>query len=169
MQSLALFLQSRLSWGLLALSGVSLELMALYFQYGLDLAPCVICIYIRVAVFGIVIAGLIGLINPRYFFLRVTSAMVAIAAVVWGFERAVLLQDMQANPMEYQSCDFLPNFPEWMPLHYWLESVFMPTGDCLDKPPAFIGVTMAEWMMVAFSVYLVCFAILLLPLFKRSK
>ena len=43
----------------------ALEGSALYFQYGMDLQPCVMCIYERVALFGIAFAGLIGLIAPH--------------------------------------------------------------------------------------------------------
>ncbi len=57
----------RSGWLLLLISALALEGSALYFQYGMDLQPCVMCIYERVALFGIAFAGLIGLIAPRFF------------------------------------------------------------------------------------------------------
>ena len=38
------------AWIALAVTALSLEASALFFQYGLDLNPCVMCIYIRMAV-----------------------------------------------------------------------------------------------------------------------
>ena len=47
-------------WLLLALSALALELCALFFQYALDLAPCIMCVYQRVAICAIIVAGIIG-------------------------------------------------------------------------------------------------------------
>ena len=41
----------RRAWFLLAFSAIVLELVALLFQFGMGLDPCVKCIYERVAVF----------------------------------------------------------------------------------------------------------------------
>ena len=38
----------------------SLESTALYFQYGMGLQPCVLCVYERLAMVGLFIAGFIG-------------------------------------------------------------------------------------------------------------
>ncbi|MBV2095670.1 MAG: disulfide bond formation protein B, partial [Candidatus Thiodiazotropha sp. (ex Codakia orbicularis)] len=55
------FTQRRLPWLLLASSALILEGAALYFQYGLELDPCVLCIYQRAAVLGIFLSALIGM------------------------------------------------------------------------------------------------------------
>ena len=39
----------RSGWLLLLISALALEGTALYFQYGMDLQPCIMCIYERVA------------------------------------------------------------------------------------------------------------------------
>ena len=49
------------AWALLALTGLALEAVALWFQYVMELQPCVYCIYIRVAVVGLVLAAVIGM------------------------------------------------------------------------------------------------------------
>lgn len=38
------FSEKRSSWLLLVLSSLALELTALYFQYGMGLQPCVLCV-----------------------------------------------------------------------------------------------------------------------------
>jgi len=64
------FSKTRLSWGLLLLSVIFFELSALFFQHVMQLAPCVMCIYERVAMFGIGGAALIGIINPKNTLIR---------------------------------------------------------------------------------------------------
>ena len=50
--------ERRWAWLALAASGLALEGCALYFQYVLELQPCVLCIYIRLATLGLIAAGL---------------------------------------------------------------------------------------------------------------
>lgn len=47
---------------LMALTAFILELVALWFQHVMLLQPCVMCIYERCALFGIMGAGLVGAI-----------------------------------------------------------------------------------------------------------
>lgn len=57
--------RGRGAWLLMALTAFLLELTALYFQHIMLLQPCVMCIYERVALFGILGASLLGAIAPR--------------------------------------------------------------------------------------------------------
>ncbi len=50
---------------LMALTAFILELVALWFQHVMLLQPCVMCIYERCALFGIMGAGLVGAIAPK--------------------------------------------------------------------------------------------------------
>ena len=49
----------RSAWIFLAFSTFALESTALYFQYGMGLQPCVLCVYERLAMVGLFIAGFI--------------------------------------------------------------------------------------------------------------
>lgn len=166
--ALTRFAHSRYSW--LALSGVAaaLEAAALYFQYVMELDPCVMCIYIRLAVLGIFAAGLLGAIAPKFLLSRFIGAALWVVSATWGLKIALALVDMQTNPSPFATCSFLPEFPAWMPLHEWLPAVFMPTGMCTDSPWSYLGVTMAEWMVVAFASFLVIWLIFLVPFFSSS-
>ncbi|MCL2918816.1 disulfide bond formation protein DsbB [Shewanella litorisediminis] len=168
MQSLISFAHSRLSWGILALSALALESAALYFQHIMKLDPCVMCIYQRVAVFGLLAAGLIGLVAPANRLVRTIGALLWGISAAWGLKLALELVDMQNNPNPFSTCSFLPEFPTWLQLHEWLPSVFMPTGMCSDIPWQFAGVTMGEWMIVAFAVYLLAWAAFIVPVLKKS-
>src|SRR5690606_2660436 len=55
----------RWAWALLALSSFALIGAAMYFQYVLDLKPCVRCIYQRTAVLAIGLVALVPLLNPQ--------------------------------------------------------------------------------------------------------
>jgi|TARA_R110000851_G_scaffold90253_3_gene196959 disulfide bond formation protein DsbB len=163
------FCRSRISWGLLLLSAIWLELAALFFQYGMDLAPCVMCIYIRVAVLGIFLAGLIGMLQPEVWFLRLVGMVGWAISAVWGLRLAYELNDMQVNPSPFATCSFYPEFPSFMPLDTWLPSVFSPTGMCSDSPWSWLSVSMAQWMMVGFAVYCVIWLLMLLPALKPAR
>ena len=51
----------RSAWIFLAFTAFALESTALYFQYGMGLQPCVLCVYERLATVGLFITGLIGI------------------------------------------------------------------------------------------------------------
>jgi disulfide bond formation protein DsbB len=163
------FAHSRMAWGVLALSALSLELAALYFQHVMQLEPCVMCIYQRLAVLGLLLAGIIGFLAPGIRTVRLLAASLWGFSASWGLRLAIELNDMQQNPSPFSTCSFLPDFPSWMPLHEWLPSVFMPTGMCTDIPWSFIGITMSQWMIVAFATYLLALLLYAMPILSKSR
>ncbi|QTH63722.1 disulfide bond formation protein DsbB [Psychrosphaera ytuae] len=147
---------SRWPWLLLAASAFTFEAIALYFQYGMGLEPCIMCVYQRTAVAGILFATIPALINPSSRILRVSSLLAWLVASVWGLKLAIEHVRMQ-NPdnfMLLMSCDVFPNYPSWMPIHEWLPSVFEPRGTCGDIDWLFLGLSMPQWMVVVFGGYL---------------
>jgi protein dithiol:quinone oxidoreductase len=163
------FTQSRPAWLLLTLSAASLELMALYFQYQMKLEPCVLCIYIRLAVFGLLLAGLTGLVAPKSRPMRALGIGLWAASAAWGLKLSFELVEIQSNSSPFATCAFLPEFPAWMPLHDWIPAILMPTGMCTDTPWEFMGVTMAQWMIVTFGGYLLALVVCLLPALSKTR
>lgn len=161
-----------LAWAVLLLTGVGLEAAALWFQYAMELQPCVYCIYIRLAVVGIIAAALVGLIGA---ILRNWLRWLGIAG--WGFSAGYgivlswqLYKIQNPDPDDaLGGCSFLPNFPDWLPLHQWLPSIFMPTGSCIDEPWSWLGLSMAQWTAVAFACYLLAWAVVLAGRFIAPK
>lgn len=168
LKSFTQFAQSRSSWLILAGTALTLECAALFFQHIMKLDPCVMCIYQRLAVFGLLAAGLIGLIAPQNRAVRSLGLIIWGASASWGLKLALELVDMQSNPSPFSTCSFLPEFPNWMPLHEWAPSIFLPTGMCTDIPWEFMGVTMGQWMIVAFSLYLAALLIFIQPVLSKS-
>lgn len=153
--------QRRTAWGALALSALALEAMALWFQHGMGLAPCVMCIYERLAVIGIALAGLIGLLAPHLGVVRLAGYLLWAASVGWGL---VLVREhirIQVDPAAAMSCSFSPDFPTWARLDDWLPSVFLPTGFCDDIQWQWLSLTMVEWVGVAFVIYLMTLSVVL--------
>lgn len=152
-RTLSSWVDQRWSWLLLCVSALSLEACALYFQYVLKLDPCIMCVYQRLAVFGLALAGLLPAVsnNPIN---RIIAFICWGVAAIWGF---ILAQEhmgliSNSNPF-FASCEFVPNFPTWLQLHQWLPSIFAATGDCGDIDWSFVGLNMAEWMAIVFAIY----------------
>jgi disulfide bond formation protein DsbB len=150
--------ESRSVWLLLFASTFGLEIAALYFQYFMELRPCIMCIYQRTAVFGIMFSTLpVVLLNNL-----LTRALAYFGwgiSAIWGFLIAVEHVDIQtaSNPF-FASCEIVPNFPSWLPLHEWLPNIFAATGDCGDINWSFLEMSMPQWMIVIFAVYSVLWA-----------
>lgn len=169
LNALTRFAQSKAAWLTLAATALSLELTALFFQHIMKLDPCVMCVYQRLALFGILFAAVLGLAGYQSRIARLAAMGIWGVSAGWGLKLALELVDMQTNLSPFATCSFLPEFPTWMPLHEWLPSVFMPTGMCSDIPWEMMGVTMGQWMIVAFSVYLFAWLIFVIPALRSKK
>lgn len=145
---------SRLPWLLLAAIAAILEVCALFFQYQMGLAPCIMCIYQRTAVLGIMFAGLIGAIAPRHWASRLSGLALWLVSAIWGYFIAKEHIEMQTttDPFAF-SCEIEPNFPDFLPLHHMIPSFFEATGDCGNIDWQFMGLSMPSWMSVIFALF----------------
>jgi disulfide bond formation protein DsbB len=160
----------RAAWLALAGTALFLEGSALYFQYGLHLNPCVMCIYIRMAVLGLVAAGLLGAIAPSRPLMQWLGLAAWAAAAAEGLLLSRELIAIQtADPNSFTAvCSFLPKFPGWLPLHEWFPAFFMPTGSCTDDIWSWLGLSMAEWMQGVFIAYLAVLALVVIARLAAS-
>ena len=154
--------QSR-PWLILALSALGLELAALYFQYMMGLAPCIMCIYQRVAIWAIFFAGIIGTFGCKFVLTRLLAYILWATGSIWGLLIAIEHVEMQSATFSlFFSCEFTPNFPSWAPLHEWLPALFEATGDCGKISWEFLGYSMPQWMIVVYASYAIVFAVVLI-------
>jgi len=156
-------------WLLLAFSALALELSALYFQHVMKLEPCVMCVYERVTMLGILAAGLIGASAPQNVFIRLSAFFLWGVSAIWGAFLAVEHTDYQMNPSPFKTCDFFPNFPSWAPIHEWFPWLFNPTGDCSDIVWQFFGYSMPQWLIVCFSIYTLLFVVVAISTVLPTK
>lgn len=160
----------RRGWLLLAVSCAALEATALYFQHGMGLNPCVMCIYERVALLGILIAGLLGSLAPKSALVRWLALSLGLFSAIKGLILAIKHSDYQLHPAPWNQCSPFVDFPETLPLNHWFPKVFEATSvDCAKITWKFLNLSMPQWLIGIFAVYLVVLVLVGLSQFKRSK
>jgi len=158
--------RGRGAWLLLAFTALALELVALFFQHGMGLKPCVMCIYERCALFGVMAAGVVGAIAPQTP-LRWGSLAIWIYSAAEGLRLSWEHTMLQLHPNPFVTCDFAARFPAWLPLDKWLPAVFVASGDCAERGWTFLGWSMPQWMIAIFAAYLlVAMVVLVAQLFR---
>jgi disulfide bond formation protein DsbB len=163
------FSRRRTAWLLLAGTALGLEITALYFQHVLQLDPCVLCVYERVAVLGILVAGLLGAIAPRRAALRWLAFAIWASSAAWGMGLALEHTGLQFGDGLNLNCSFFADFPRWAKLDEWWPSVFAPTGYCDDIQWLFLGLSIPQWMLVIFGSYLTALAVVILSQFAAAN
>ncbi|MET0065258.1 MAG: disulfide bond formation protein DsbB [Candidatus Thiodiazotropha sp.] len=151
----------RTTWLGLALVACMLEGAALYFQYGLDLDPCVLCVYQRAAVLGMLLSALIVMMAPRMLMLRWIGYLGWGLAAGWCLQLALELSGMQIGWIEPSlSCDVNARFPDWLKLDQWLPTLFRPTGFCGDIQWSFLALSIPQWMAILMLLLLLLLILL---------
>ncbi len=170
MNRISLWSTKRSAWLLLFSLSLSLEIAALVFQHGFGFEPCVMCIYQRNALWGIVLASTIVLISNTPW-TRLFGYGLWLLSSVWGallsWEHIDILT--ASNPF-YIACDAMPNFPAFLPLHQWLPSMFAAPGLCNDDSWQLLGFTMPHWLLGIFSLFaLTCVIVVVSRLMDARK
>lgn len=169
LHSLSRWAEHKSSWLVLFLTAVGLLAAALYFQYGMGLEPCIMCIYQRTAVVGIALSALLVVIINNGFTRLLGFAGWAISAG-WGFLIAREHIDILTAPNPFfATCDIVPNFPSWLQLHEWFPAFFAAKGDCLEDSWQFLSMGMAEWMQILFAAYFIAFVIVFVSRLADKK
>ena len=170
MKFLSSLATNKRAWALLALSALALEIAALFFQYGMDLRPCVMCVYQRVAIWAIFFAGVVGYLAPNAVLMRLVGYGLWATGAIWGLFIALEHVEMQTSATAFLfGCEFVPNFPSWAPLHEWIPILFKADGDCGEISWQFLGYSMPQWMVVVYSVYTALFAAIFLSKVQQDK
>lgn len=160
---------SRSAWLLFSFSCFALEGVALYFQHGMGLQPCVMCIYERLALLAILFAGLIGAIAPRFWLTRWAAFLLGLFSAIKGLSLAIKHTDYQLHPAPWNTCSPFLDFPATLPLDQWFPSIFAASGDCGKISWQFLGLIMPQWLIVIFAIYLGILSLFIISQFKRIK
>ena len=150
------FSEKRFAWFLLALSSLALESTALYFQYGMGLQPCVLCVYERLAII-------------ESFIVRLIALILGLFSSIKGLLISLRHLDLQMNPAPWKQCEFIPNFPETLPFHQWFPAIFNPTGSCNESQWSFLNLTMVQWLVFIFAVYIAILTILFISQIQKGR
>lgn len=162
--------KGKVAWFLLFLSTIIFEMTALYFQHGLDLAPCTLCIYQRCALLGILLASVIGLTASRNVIFRIIAILIWLFSAFKGFNLATFQAQLQFEPRLGDTCSINVQFPSWLSLNEWFPNIFNAYGSCSEKLWSFLTIEMSQWMIIIFACYVIVgLAVLISQLFSSNK
>lgn len=148
LQSTRTLLCTRWYWLALALVGVGMLGVALYYQYGLGEEPCQICIHARIWVAAWTVLALVMCCLPGRRTLNAAANLLVIACAVGLGERSWYLYKIE-NGIGNGSCEFFLGFPDWFALDRWLPALFEVRNLCSYSPEMLFGISMAESLLLA--------------------
>ena len=161
---------NRTAWILLAIIALLLESTGLYFQYVMGLQPCVMCVYERLAISGLLLSGIIGAISPRLKLTRYYAILMWCYRAIKGLLLAIRHTDYQLNPSPWNQCEFKPDFPQTMPFDQWFPQIFAPGPvNCSQSQWEMLGWGMPQWLILAFGCFTLSFVLVLISQFKKSR
>ena len=155
-------------WLALIVLGVSMEVSALIYQYLLEYWPCVLCIHVRIWVFGLVVAALIGLALRRRRVGRFIGHSLVLVISIGLLERSWQLLAIERGFAAAGECNFDAGLPNWFALDQWFPAMFKVWEACGYTPELLFGVTMAEALLVL-SIMLVAMGTLLILALLTTK
>jgi len=132
---------------------VGLLAFGLYLQHVVGLEPCPMCIMQRYAFVGVALTALVaGLHSPGGSGIRAYAAVILLLALT-GAGVAVRQTWIQLYPPEFAECGpdlefMLGSFP----LADALPMIFQGAGDCSKIDWTFLGLSIANWSLVMFTL-----------------
>ena len=141
------FSENKWYWlGLWVLS-ICFEVVALFYQYSLEYAPCVLCIHVRIWVLGIFVVSLLGSVFYKYWYTLLSVNMIMTGVMAGLFERSYQLFGTERGYIE-AGCSMESGLPSWFALDEWMPLIFKVWEPCGYTPELLFGVTMAEALIV---------------------
>jgi len=147
------FFKPGLYWSVLLLGSLLAEAIALYYQYGLDYGPCVLCIHIRLWVAALIVVALAGLIGQRCRHLQRGCHLLTTVIALGFAERSWRTLAIERNWIE-SSCSFDSGLPDWFAPDRWWPWMFEIWESCGYTPEMLGSLTMAELLAAASVVFL---------------
>jgi len=145
-------------WLGLLLLGLAMEGVALFYQYRLDYAPCVLCIHVRIWLLGLIALSALALGLRRWRYGAAAMHGLVALLMVGMVERSWQLLATERG-WTFGSCNMDAGLPDWFALDRWFPLVFEVKEACGYTPELLFGVTMAEGLLI-FSAALLMLALL---------
>lgn len=143
---------------------------ALYSQYVLELYPCPLCIFQRIAIAALGLVALVAALhNPGKRGITVYTVLALVAGgTAFGLAaRHVWLQNLP--PDQVPACGAgLDYMLETLPLGRVIRQVLTASGECAEVSWQFLGLSMPAWVAIA-SVVLLTWVLLSNLLLPRSR
>ncbi|MEJ2603048.1 MAG: disulfide bond formation protein B [Gammaproteobacteria bacterium] len=123
---------------------------ALYAEHVLQLEPCPLCVFQRVATIGLGLLFLLAALhNPAGWGSRVWAALIVVAAGIGASiaGRHVWIQSLP--PDEVPACGAgLDYLLDTVPLVDVIREVFTGSGECAELKWSFLGLSMPAWVLI---------------------
>ena len=139
-------------WLALALIGLSFEAVALFYQYVLELMPCVMCIQVRLWVMALIMVALLVLLLRRLRFISVAGHLLTVVIAAGLLERSYQLLGTERG-FVFSECGFDLGLPDWFAPDKWFPTLFEVQTSCGYTPELLFGITMAEALIVVSVVF----------------
>ena len=154
----------RAGFAVVCVTSVTLVSVSLVLTELLALSPCPLCIFQRMLYLLLALPALVGWIWPRSLY---WCGGASLLLSVGGFAAATYQSWLQLSAAESAACEFqelnlLERFVTWA--GELAPSLFYAWGDCASAEWTFLGLSIANWSVVAF----LCISILLLRLLRRA-
>ena len=101
--------------------------------------------------------------------MRLIALILGLFSSIKGLLVSLRHLDLQMNPAPWKQCEFIPNFPETLPFHQWFPAIFNPTGSCNESQWSFLNLTMVQWLVFIFVVYIAILTILFISQIQKSR
>jgi len=150
---LTIFSKSAWYWLLLVVVGLSFESVALYYQYVLDLMPCVMCIQVRIWMMALILVSLAALWLRRNAFMLLLAHLLTVVIAIGLLERSYQLLGTERG-FTFSDCGMDLGMPAWFALDAWFPALFQVQTSCGYTPELFFGITMAEVLIVFSALFL---------------
>jgi disulfide bond formation protein DsbB len=122
---------------------------ALYMQVVLGEAPCPLCILQRYALLLIAIFAFLAAAMPGRKSITVFEGLVVVSAL-GGMAAAGNHAWVLAHPSDSCGIDVLQPIVDGLPMASWFPMVFQVSGFCTTPYPPVLGLSLAQWALLAF-------------------
>ncbi|GAA0696575.1 disulfide bond formation protein DsbB [Marinobacterium maritimum] len=146
-------LNSRIYWLVLLVGAVTAAAVALYFQYGLEYGPCVLCIHIRLWLFALILLAATALLLPGCSKVQTGGRLLALIIALGFTERSWRTLAIERYWIE-SSCSLESGLPAWFTPGEWWPWMFEIWESCGYTPEVIAGFTMAELLAAASPLFI---------------
>jgi disulfide bond formation protein DsbB len=159
----------RRAYGLICLACVLMLAFGLYLQHVVGLEPCPMCIVQRYAlVLVALVAGIAAFLPGRWAHVVGGGVMALFSA--FGAFTAARQSWLQWYPPEFSTCGrdlfgMIENFP----LQRVIPMLFRGNGDCTKVDWTFLGLSIANWSFLWFSLFLIVGLVLAMRQWRRGS
>lgn len=157
----------RRALALICLACVAMLAFGMYLQHVVGLEPCPMCVVQRYALILVAVFAAIGAASGGRV-VRFVAMLLALVAAIGGAYTAASQSWLQWYPPEVVTCGRdIYGMIETFPLQRALPMIFRGAGDCSQIDWTFLGLSIANWSFIAFTVFSVLLLVLLSRAFRR--